>query len=141
MEHIARTAADHLIPTPYGLQYNCGKFNLEYASNSISFKFQLEAQFLEYCRVQQASNTQCRQIFHAKDITRIYEISQCRVSQTDFAGYLDVFASCIGAICGLISSCHGNTSADVTNNKTQRIQLNFDSLHYGIMYVIESEYK
>ena len=38
MEHIARNAANHLISTTYG-QYNCGKFKLEYVSNSISFKF------------------------------------------------------------------------------------------------------
>ena len=39
--------------------------------------------------------------------------------------------------CGIIPSCHGNTSADVTNNQTYWIQLNVYSLHYGIMYVIE----
>ena len=40
MEDIASNAANHLIPTTYGLQYNCGKFNFEYVSNSISFKCQ-----------------------------------------------------------------------------------------------------
>ena len=40
IEHIARKTANHLIPTTYGLQYNCGKFMLEYVSNNISFKFQ-----------------------------------------------------------------------------------------------------
>ena len=43
MEHIARSAANHLIPTPYGIKYNCGKFKLEYVSNSISFKFHQDA--------------------------------------------------------------------------------------------------
>ena len=38
--HIASNAANHLIPTTYELQYNSGKFDLEYVSNSISFKFQ-----------------------------------------------------------------------------------------------------
>ena len=35
MEHISRTAANHLKPTPYGIQYNCSKFKLSYVSNSI----------------------------------------------------------------------------------------------------------
>ena len=29
---------------------NCDKFNLEYVSNSMSFKFQEVGQFFEYCR-------------------------------------------------------------------------------------------
>ena len=36
MEHISRTAAKDLILTPYGIQYNCSKFKLEYVSISIS---------------------------------------------------------------------------------------------------------
>ena len=28
MEHIARTAANYLIPTPYGIRYNCRKLKL-----------------------------------------------------------------------------------------------------------------
>ena len=43
IEHIARNAANHLIPTTYGLQYNCGKFKLEYVSDSLSFKFQQDS--------------------------------------------------------------------------------------------------
>ena len=46
MEHIARTAANHQIPTTYGIQYNCSKFKLEYLSNCICFKFQQDAYFL-----------------------------------------------------------------------------------------------
>ena len=42
MENIARNVANDLIPATYG-QYNCGKFKLEYVSNSISFKFQQDA--------------------------------------------------------------------------------------------------
>ena len=45
MEHIARNAANHLIPTTYGLQYNYGKFNLEYVSSSISSNFRKSAIF------------------------------------------------------------------------------------------------
>ena len=37
---------------------------------------------------------------------------------SDFMAYHDVLASFIGAICELISSSYGNTSADVTNNQT-----------------------
>ena len=47
---IASNAANHLISTTYALQYNCGKFNLEYVSNSIAFKFQEVGWFSEYCR-------------------------------------------------------------------------------------------
>ena len=158
MEHIASTAVNDLIPTPYELLYNCGKFKLEYVSNRISFKLQQDAQFLEYCRAQcvtfssgfntrltVAKETNQRYampiIFHAKDITSSYRNQSISSSQTDFAGYLDAFATCIGAICGLISNCHGNKVADVTNNHTQIIQLNMYSLHYGIMYDIDSEYK
>ena len=50
MDYIARTAVNHLIPTPYEKLYNCDKFKLEYVSNSISFKFKQDAYFLEYCR-------------------------------------------------------------------------------------------
>ena len=35
-----------------------------------------------------------------------------------FRGLLDVSASSLGALCGMIPSYHGNTSADVTNNQT-----------------------
>ena len=52
MEHIARNAGNELLPTIYGLQYNCGQFNLEYVSNSISFKFQEIGCFFEYCRAE-----------------------------------------------------------------------------------------
>ena len=45
-------------------------------------------------------------------------------------------ASSIDAICGMIPSYHGSTSADGTNNQTKRIQLNFYSLHYGIMQLL-----
>ena len=34
-----------------------------------------------------------------------------------FQGLLDVSASSVGAICGMIPSYHGNTSADVTSNQ------------------------
>ena len=49
MEHIAPTAANHLKSTPFGLQYNYGKFMLEYVSKIIFFKFERDAQFLKYC--------------------------------------------------------------------------------------------
>ena len=84
----------------------------------------------------QARNTRCRYIFQAKHITRTYRNQSSSSSQTDSEGCLEVSASSIGAICGMILSCHGNTSAHVTNNQTQRIQLNFYSLHYGIMQVL-----
>ena len=84
----------------------------------------------------QASDTQCRYIFQAKDISTTYRNQSRSSSQTDFEGCLDVSASSIGAICGTIPSYHGSTSADVTNNQTQRIQLNFYSLHYGIMQLL-----
>ena len=48
MEHIVRTAANHLIPTPYKIQYNCSKFKLQYVSNSIALKFQQDAYFVKY---------------------------------------------------------------------------------------------
>ena len=96
---------------------------------------------VEQWLMKQASNTRCRYIFHAKYITRTYQNLSRSSSQTDSEGCLDVFTSCIGAICGMISSCLGNTSADVTNNQTQKIQLNFYSQHYGIRYVIEQEQK
>ena len=83
--------------------------------------------------MKQARNTRCRYIFQAKDITRSYRNQSKSSSQTDSEGCLDVSASSIGAICEMIPSYHGNTSADVTKNQTWRIQLNFYSLHYGIM--------
>ena len=88
-----------------------------------------------------ARDMRCRCIFEARDITRTYRNQSRSSSQTASEGCLDVFASFIGVICGMIPSCHGNTSAGVTNNQAQRIQQNFYSLHYGIMYVIEQEYK
>ena len=89
----------------------------------------------------QASDTRWRYIFQATDIKSTYRNQSKSSSQTDSEGCLDVPASCIGVICGMIPSCHGNTSADVTNNQTQIIQLNFCSINYGIMYVMELEYK
>ena len=158
MKHIALTADNDLIPTPYGLQQNCRKFKLKYVSDSISFKFQENAYILVNCRAycatfSQGSNTSTTVaniiskrysiLIHipCKRYTRTYHNQSMSKSQTDFSQYLDVSTSCIGAICVLISSCNGNTSPDVTNNQTQRILLHFYSLHYGIMYVIESEYK
>ena len=58
-----------------------------------------------------------------------------------FAGNLDASTSGIGAICGSIASCHGNTSTDVINSQSHRILLNIHSQRYGIIYVIESDYK
>ena len=84
----------------------------------------------------QASDTRCRYIFQAKDIASTYRNQSRSSSQTDSEGCLDVSASCIGAIYGMIPSCHGITSADVTNNQKQRTQLNFYSLHYGIMQLL-----
>ena len=84
----------------------------------------------------QASYTRCRYIFPAKDITRTYRNQSRSSSQTDSEGCLDVSASSVGVICGMIPSYHGKTSADVTNNQTQRIQLKFYSLHYGIMWLL-----
>ena len=88
----------------------------------------------------EASKTRYYSIFHAKDITRTYRNQSMPSQQTDFAGYHDVSTSGIGAICVLISNSHGNPSADVTSNQTQRILLNFYTLHYGMMYVIETGY-
>ena len=139
MEHIARNASCHLIPTTYGLQYNCGyssqkMYPAAYLSNSSStpsfssiaeLNMPLSPQVLIHVQQwlqQQASDTRCRYIFEVKDITRIYRNQSSSSSQTDSAGYLDVSASCIGAICGMIPGCHDNTSADVTNNQTYRIQ-------------------
>ena len=65
-----------------------------------------------------ASYTRCRYIFQAKDITRTYRNQSWSSSLTDSEGCLDVSASSLGAICGMIPSYHGNTSADVTNNQT-----------------------
>ena len=87
-------------------------------------------------QIKQARNTRCRYIIQAKDITRTYRNQSRSSSQTDSEGCLDVSASSIGAVCGMIPSYHGNTSADVTNNQTYRIQLNFYSLHYGIMQLL-----
>ena len=84
----------------------------------------------------QASYTRCRYIFQAKDITRTYRSQSRSSSQTDSGGCLGVSASSLGAICGMIPSYHGNTSADVTNNQPQRIQINFYSVHYGIMQLL-----
>ena len=58
MEHIASNAANHLIPTTYGLQYNCDKFNLEYVSNSISFKFQEVGKFSSIVELNISLSTQ-----------------------------------------------------------------------------------
>ena len=59
----------------------------------------------------------------------------------DFAGNnLDVSTSRRGAICGSIASCHGNTTAEVTDNQTENY-IKLYSQHYGIIYVIESDYK
>ena len=56
-------------------------------------------------------------IFHAKryndDLPNSVEVEFV----DDTEGCLDVSASCIGAICGMIPSCHGRNSADVTNNQ------------------------
>ena len=153
MKHITRNAANFLIPTIYGLQYNCGKFNLEYMSNSISFKFQEVGCFFEYCRAkyftfysgfstritvakETCELSRCRYILKAKDMTRTYRNQSSQSSQTDSEGCLGVSASSLGAVCGMIPSYHGNTSADVTNNQTQRIQINVYSLHYGIMQLL-----
>ena len=84
----------------------------------------------------QASYTRCIYIFQAKDISRTYRNKSRSSSQTDFEGCIDVSASSIGDICGMIPSYHGNTSANVTNKQTQRIQLNLYSLHYGIMQLL-----
>ena len=84
----------------------------------------------------QASDTRCRYIFHVKDITRTYRNQSRSSSSTDSEGCLDVSASPITGICGMIPSCHGNTSAEVTNNQPQKIQLNFYSLHYDIMQLL-----
>ena len=89
----------------------------------------------------QASDTRCRYIFQAKDITRTYRNQSRSSSLTDSEGCLDVSDPYMGANCAMIPSYHGNTSADVTNNQAQRIQYKFYSIHYGIMYVIEQEYK
>ena len=75
----------------------------------------------------------CRSIFQAKDISRTYRNQSRSSSLTDSEGCFDVSDSCIGAICGMIRSCHGKTSAEVTNNLSQGIQLNFYSIHYGII--------
>ena len=84
----------------------------------------------------QASYTRCRYIFQAKDITRTYRSQSRSSSETNSVGCLDVSASSFGAICGMIPIYYCNTSADVTNNQTQRIQINFYSLHYGIMQLL-----
>ena len=65
-----------------------------------------------------ASDTRFQYIFQVNDITRTYRNQSRSSSSTDSEGCLDVCASCIGAICGMIPSCHGNTSADFTNNHT-----------------------
>ena len=92
--------------------------------------------------MKQSSDTRWRYIFQAKYITRIYRSQSRSSSQTDSEVCFVVSASWIDAICDMMTSCHGNTFADVTNNQTQRIQLIFYSFHYnGIMYVIEKEYK
>ena len=113
-------------------------------SSTIELNMSLSPQVLIHVQQwlrKQTSDTRCRYIFQAKDITRTYRNQSRSSSQTDSVGYLDVSALCIGAICGMIPSCHGNTSADITNNQTQIIQINFYSLLYDIMYVIEQEYK
>ena len=78
----------------------------------------------------QASYTRCPYIFQAKDITRTNRNQSRSSSQTNSEGCLEVSASSLGAICGMI------TSADVTNSQTQRIQINVYSLHYGIMQLL-----
>ena len=54
-------------------------------------------------------------------------------------GSLDVSTSCLDDISASIAGCHGNTSADVTNNKTENT-FKYLLEHYGIMNVIESDY-
>ena len=105
-------------------------------SSIVELNISLSTQVEQWLK-KQASFTRYRYIFQAKDITRTYRNKSRSSSQTDSEGCLDVSAaSSIGAICGMIPSYHGNTSADVTNNQTQRIQINFYSLRYGIMQLL-----
>ena len=108
-------------------------------SSIVELNISLSTQVLIHVQqwlMKQARNTRCRYIFQAKDITRTYRNQSRSSSQTDSDGCLDVSALSIGAICGMIPSYHGNTSADVANNQTQRIQLHFYSLHYAIMQLL-----
>ena len=66
----------------------------------------------------QASDTRCRYILQAKDITKTYRSQSMSSSYTDSERCLDISASCIGTHCGMIPSCHGNTSAEFSNNQT-----------------------
>ena len=128
----AVNSISNMYPTAYLLNsWKSASFSSIVEIN-ISFCTQVLVHVQQWLK-KQASYTRCRYIFQAKDITRTYRNQSRSGSYTDSEGCLDVSASSIGAICGMIPSYHGNTSADVTNNQTQRMQLNFYSLHYGIM--------
>ena len=108
-------------------------------SSTVELNISLSTQVLIHVQKwlkKQASYTRCRYILQAKDITRSYRNQSRSSSQTDSEGCLDVSAFSIGAICGMIPSYHGNTFADVTNNQTYSIQLNFYSLHCGTMQLL-----
>ena len=55
MLHIA---ANHLIPTTYGLQYNCGKFNLEYVSTAYLSNTRKSASFSSIVELNISLSTQ-----------------------------------------------------------------------------------
>ena len=133
------TTAINSISNMYPTAYLSNSRKSASFSSIFDLNISLSTQVLTHVQqwlMKQARNTLCRYIFQAKDITRTYRNQSRSSSQTDSEGCLDVSASSIGAICGMVPIYHCNTSADVTNNQTQRIQLNFYSLNYGIMQLL-----
>ena len=135
MDTTAVNSISNMYPTAYLSNSRKSASFLSIVELNISLSTQVLIHVYQWLK-KQANYTRCRYIFQAKDITRTYRNQARQSKQTDSESCLDVSASSIGAICGMIPSYHGNSSADVTNNQTQRIQLNLYSLHYGIMQLL-----
>ena len=133
------TTAVNLIQKMYPSEYLSNSSSTPGFSSIVELNMPLSPQGLIHVQQwlkKQALDTRCRYIFQAKDITTTYRNQLRSSSLTYFEGCLDISASCICAFCGMISICHGNTSADVTNNQTQRIHIKFllTTLWYNVRY-------
>ena len=103
MEHKSTSvnSSQNMYPTAYLSNSSRTPSFQHMAELNVSLSPQVLIHVLQQLR-KQASDSRCRLIFRTKDITRTYRDQSILSSQTDFAGYLDVSNSCIGAICGLI---------------------------------------
>ena len=128
------TTAVNSISNMYPTTYLSNSWKSASFSSIVELNISISTQVLKHVQQwlkKQASYTRCWYIFQANEITRTYRNQSRSSSQTESEGCLDVSASSLGATCGMIPSYHGNTSADVRNNQTWRIQINFT--HYTMV--------